>query len=458
MAGPEQRPEETTYGWSPEVQRKVVVLPLADRGAFGQLGPKVFDARWISYAPLKPIARVVYRACAENGGDPPSLELLDELVAEAAARHKPAVADAVRKEWALVRATQLPDARLIRAKAAEWAQAEACAQVVLKASELVEAGALGNGGGAKLVRMFQDALAVGQASEACIRVVREADAVAEELAVQEAKVPTGFERVDRALGGGAAPGLYLVAGAPKIGKTAFLTQLDAAACRHGLTVWHISGEMRMRPMLRRTLSAMTGYGKRAIQADPRRAVDVLSRAYSQTGGEVILEYAPGFTVEWMAGRLRQLEAQGERVDLIVADFIDVMRGQSYSERRWELEDIGKRLRDLSVESGIPVWSAKALNRAAVTKEVPTEADLAECFGLVYVVDALFVLCCTREEQQRVVTRNGVTYPGPIIRLFYAVGREEEDRYLVGAWTRNNDRQRWQFLPGYLPERGGVEGE
>ena len=448
---PDERTEEPKgYGWSPELQRKGVALCFRDRGAWGLLGPQVFDARLISHAPLRPIAAAAYRACADGGGEPPSPELLEELVKEACAKLKPAVADAVRKEWQYVLTADLSDARAVRAKMAEWARDEALAQAVVKAAELVDRGAAHDRDGGGLLQVIQDALAVGRSSEACLRIVRQSRQALAELLVEEPKVSTGFDRVDRALEGGAAPGLYMVAGVPKIGKTAFLTQLDAEGARRGLTVWHVSGEMRMRPMIRRTVSSMTGFSKAQIKASPAKALDRVRSAYSQTGGEIIVEYAPGFTVDWMASRLRQLESQGERIGLVVADYIDLMRGREMTERRWELEEIGKRLRDLSVEVGIPFWTAKALNRKAVSKPIPTEADLAECFGLVYVVDALLVLCATEEEQQRVVVSpGGVAVEAPIIRIYFAVGREESDRRLLGAWDRNNDRQRWVYLPGYV---------
>jgi DnaB-like helicase C terminal domain len=438
-----------SYGWSPEVQRKVVALCLRDPTAWGQLGAKVFDATFITLPPLRAVATVLYRACAENGDAPPSPEYLADLVREAAERKKPAEADQIRREEQMVLTADLSDLRVIRTKAAEWAREQAVGHAAWYAAQLVDRGALGNGQGAKIVQMLQEALAVGEASQGFLRIIRDRNLVIEELERVQPKTPTGFDRVDLALEGGAEPGLYMMAGAPKIGKSAFLTQLAAAACRRGLTAWYVSGEITMRPMLRRLISSMTGFPKAAVKAEPRRSVDRLSKAYSQTGGEVLLEYAPGFTVTWLKSRLRQHEARGERVGVIITDFIDLMRGRKQEEHRFELEEIGRELRDFSIEAGVPIWTAKALNRAAVTKAVPTEADLAECFGLVYVVDALFVLCATKKEMQHTgPDKDGRVGPKPIIRIFYAVGREERDHYLLGAWDRNNDQQQWTYLKDY----------
>jgi len=434
------------YGWSPEVQRKAVALCLRDREAWGQLGPKVFDARWVTHPPLRVVAEVLYAACQENGDRPPSPEMLEELVRNRALRRKPEMAERIRQELALVLTADLSDARVVRAKMVGWARTEACAQAALKVVELVERGALHNGHGGEVLTLFQDALAVGRAAEASLRVVAQAKEAKEELMKPEAqKVSTGFPALDAALGGGASPGLVMVGGGPKAGKTSFLTQIAVAACRKGLTAWYLSGEVTLRPLLSRTLRSMTGFDRRRIEQDPGGSVALMQAAYSQTRGEIVLEYAPAFTVAWMASRLRQLEAGGLRVGLIIADFIDLMRGRdARAERRFELLQIGEELRALGIEAGVPIWTAKALNREAVTKVFPTGVDLAECYGLEYVVDDLFILCGTKEEQQRVVDGRR----RPVIRIFRAAGREAEDKFLVGAWERDNDRQRWRYLPHY----------
>lgn len=443
------------YGWAPELQRKGVAFCLRDRGAYGRLGATVFDARLVSHVPLRPVATALYRACADNGGSPPSPEMLEELVREAAGRKKPAVADAIRRELELVLTADLSDAKMTEARMVEWARTEACAQAAFRVAELVNQRALGNGHGAEILKMFQDAVAVGRHSEASVRVVG-GRLTGDDLVMDSPRVKTGFPQLDAAMGGGAEPGLHMLAGVPKIGKTAFLTQVSVGACKDRRVAWHISGEVTIRPMLRRVASSMTGWSRDRVLQSPGKAIQLLQRAYSQTGGEILLEYAPGFTVDWMASRLRQIESQGVRVGVIVADFIDLMRGGAEEERRWELERIGKDLRALGVERGVPIWTAKALNRKAVTKAVPTEADLAECFGLVYVVDNLFVLCGTEDELSATETGpDGRTRSAPIIRVHYSVARERECKFSVGAWQRDNDRQRWIHLPHYNLQAGAA---
>lgn len=440
------------YRWSPEVQRKGVALCLRDKTAYLQLGPRVFDAKYVTHPPLKAIAMEVFKACADGGGAPPSPEMVEELVKERAARLKPAMADAVRAELALVLSADLSDARLVRAKMAEWAREEAAIQAAEHAADLIARGAIHNGHGAEILKVFREALAVGKGAEATLRVIGDGAGLLEQLSIRLPRTTTGFPAVDRALGGGAEMGLHVIAGDPKLGKTSFLTQLAAGAARRGLTVWHISGEVTIRAMAFRYAAALTGISKADVRHDPKRAVEVI-RAYRQTRGDIILEYVPKFTVSWMASRLRQLESQGRRIGVIVADYIDLMGAEKErGEKRHEQEDICNDLRALAVEVGVPVWTAKGVNRKAVGKAVVTKADLAECFAVAYVADTILALCATDVERRKgMIAVGGRQVPTPIIRLFYATGREDQDEYMIAAYERDNARQRWVEIPGYLEQ-------
>lgn len=450
------------YGWSPEVQRKLVALCLRDPQVYGQLGPGVFDAALIGHLPLRPVAEEVFRACREGGGRPPSPEMAEQLVLERLRRIKPAQAELTRTELRLVLTAEVSDALLLRAKAAEVARHAALEQAVMRAAALVESGAAQNGRGPELVRMFEDALAVGRGSSALLELLRDEAGLLELLSQRPPRTRTGIAPLDRALEGGATPGLHVVAGDPKLGKTSFLTQVAVGGLRAGEAVWSVSCEVTLYALAARLAAAMTGMTKQEARTDPERTVRLV-RAWRQTRGEFLVEYHPGATVAWMASRLRHLEAEGRRIGLVVVDYLDLMRaGRSHGDegRRHELAEICQDLRTLGVEANVPIWTAKGVNRKAVSKAVVTKADLSECFDVAYIADNIFALCATEEERRR--TEPGPDGRGeiraPIVRLFYAAGREAEDEYTVAAFRRDNARQRWVELPGYgLPGKEEADG-
>lgn len=440
------------YERSPGAQRRFVALALFDSAAYGQLGPRVFDAGLVTHPPLRYVAEEAFRACADNGGQPPSGDMVEELVRERARMLKPNMAAAVLEECRLVLETELTDAQLVRAKAAEWAREAACEKAVLRAAELIEGGAVREGRGRDIVRLIEEATTVGQSAEASVRIVGDEEAVLRLLTETFPRTRTDFPALDEVMNGGATPGLHVIAADPKLGKTAFLTQVAVGGARQGLTVLVVSGEVTLGPMVSRTVRAMTGRGKAEILSDPRGVYQKV-RAYRQTRGEIICEYFPGFTPTWLASRVRQLELRGYRIGLVVADYVDLMRigGREFTEMRHEQAEICRQLRALAVEMGVPCWTAKAVNRMAVAKPVVTKKDLAECFAVAYIADNILAICATEEERRSEAVYRGQRLGNMIIRLFYAAGREDSDERMVAAYERDNDRQRWRELPGYLEE-------
>jgi len=452
------------YGWSPEVQRKVLACCLRDPLAWATGGRRVYDAKWISHAPLKPIAEELYKMCAANGR-PPSPELLEQQMVERLPYLRPHLATAVRQELALVLATDLADAPLIRARAATWAMTQAVAQAVMQGAALVDSGDLGNGNGEKLVALIQDALAVGRGSSRMLDLIGDRDAVLELLSKDTLRTPTGIAMLDRALNGGAMPGLHVVAGDPKLGKTSFLGQIARGSAICGKVVYWVSAEITERPQALRLLTGMSGLPKDVVRASPARAFRAI-QSYYLAGGRILLEYAPGFSADWLAGRVRQLEADGWRIDVIIADYIDLMEhAGTFNDERFKLRAVSKALRDLGAEVGVPVWSAKSVGRQAVDKVVVTKKDLAEAFVVAYVADDIFALCATSAERRKgvVIEVDGRRWTTPIIRLFFAAGREDQDEWMLAGYQRDNDRQRWSEIPGYLEwfaaqQRGAAESQ
>ena len=441
----------TGYGWSPEVQRKALALPIFDRQAYSELGSDVFNAKHFRHPPLKPIAEELFKACDQAGGIPPSPELLRELVIDRCTLLKPETAETVRAELDLVLTANLSDIRLVKSKVGDWARVEALSQAVVKAAELLERGAVQNGSGERLLRLFEDALTVGKNAAREIRLIRDMDKALALLMQTQPRVPTGIPALDRALGGGAEPGLYVIAGDPKMGKTSFLTQIGVGSVRKSETIYYFSGEVTEIPMIRRTVAAMTGREIQEIRSSPQAAFKVL-KAYKQTRAEFILDYSPSFSVPYMAAKIRKAESSGLRIGVVIADYIDLMHStEHYNDRRFELSSVSKALRDLGVEMGVPIWSAKGVNRAAVNKPIVTKADLSECFDVAYVADGIFALCATEDERRRFIMRGAEKVKAPITRLFYAAGRESEDEYLITAFERDNRRQQWVEMPGYLDE-------
>jgi hypothetical protein len=235
-----------------------------------------------------------------------------------------------------------------------------------------------------------------------------------------------------------------------LGKTSFLAQVVRGATLQGLTVFWASAEMAEVSMAIRFLAGLSGRTQAKVHADVHGALRSI-HPYALAGGELLLEYAPSFTPAWLTSRVRQLEAEGHTIDLVVADYIDIMgHDGDFKDERFRQKEIAHDLRNFAVEAGIPVWSAKAVGRQAINKAVVTKKDLSEAIALAYVLDNLFALCSTEQERRKgnILRVNGRDWETPIVRLFYATGRLDLDEWTIAGYQRDNDRQRWREIENY----------
>jgi replicative DNA helicase len=100
----------------------------------------------------------------------------------------------------------------------------------------------------------------------------------------------------------------------------------------------------------------------------------------------------------MDGALERLAAEGYPPDLIIDDYPDLLiPARNRKEKRFELSANFEGLRRLANKWGVPAWAASQVGRKAYTKEVITEADVAEDIGKINISDVVLAICQTKDE-------------------------------------------------------------
>jgi replicative DNA helicase len=97
--------------------------------------------------------------------------------------------------------------------------------------------------------------------------------------------------------------------------------------------------------------------------------------------------------------LKQLEAQGWRPDLIIVDYLDLLKPlTSYSDEYADLGAIAVALRGLAGELGVPVWTATQANRMGMVADVIDLEHVGDSVKKVQVADVVLALCSKPEER------------------------------------------------------------
>ena len=197
-------------------------------------------------------------------------------------------------------------------------------------------------------------------------------------------VPTGFSDFDKMTAGLQPSDLIIVAGRPSMGKTALaLNMAQSAAVEQGKRVAVFSLEMAKEQLVMRMLCSQAridasrmrgGFLKDSDWPKLAKAAGQLSQApiyIDDTGAISILE---------MRAKCRRLQAD-KGLDLIMVDYLQLMRGSSSSDgsREREISEISRGLKALARELSVPVIALSQLNRSLEQRQDkrPMLSDLRE---------------------------------------------------------------------------------
>lgn len=213
----------------------------------------------------------------------------------------------------------------------------------------------------------------------------------EELSQRKSDVvglSTGFTDFDR-LTTGLRPGqLIIIAARPAMGKTSlFLSMAQNIAMSGKGVVAIFSLEMSKEELGFRFLSGMTRIeakklkvGRLAERDWPRlaQAADQLSKS------KIFIDDSGDLTVMDVRARCRRLKSAEKRIDLIVVDYLQLMKGTKGAQRgdgsrEREISEISRNLKNLAKELKVPIIALSQLNRGVESRpnKRPMLSDLRE---------------------------------------------------------------------------------
>jgi len=196
-------------------------------------------------------------------------------------------------------------------------------------------------------------------------------------------VPTGFSQLDKLLGGLQRSDLIVVAGRPGMGKSSLaLSIAHNAAKRFGQRVAIFSLEMSAEQVVQRLVAAETG-----IEIQRLRLGDIRDEEWPRfvqaTGilsdTMIFIDDTPAISAMELRTKARRLHAE-HGLDLIIVDYLQLMRGDSRSENRvQEISYISGSLKALARELNVPVLALSQLSRAVEQRQDkrPILSDLRE---------------------------------------------------------------------------------
>lgn len=196
-------------------------------------------------------------------------------------------------------------------------------------------------------------------------------------------VATGFADMDRMTSGLQPADLVIIAGRPSMGKTAFaLCLAQNAAVLGGMSAAVFSLEMSRDQLAMRMLGCEAQIDGQAMRTGRFGKGDwkaLLDAAGNLSKAKVFIDDTGNISVLEMRAKARRLQSE-HGLDLIVVDYLQLMRGSSQSEgREKEISEISRGLKALAKELNVPVVALSQLNRSLEQRQDkrPMLSDLRE---------------------------------------------------------------------------------
>jgi len=240
---------------------------------------------------------------------------------------------------------------------------------------------------------------------------RAIDLIQDRCAGKNDAIPTGWTFMDRVLRGGLRPGqVFVVAGRPGAGKTAFTLSLLTSLCSSGVQTGFVSLEMSAEEVGMRMLAieSQVDVGKYDDRNQPNEGeMRKLTMATGRLAKhKIMVNDKPNQTAQSIAAKARRwVRSAGMKV--LAIDYLQLITATEGKERREQIDAISRNMKLLAKELRIPVILLAQLNRAIERdgNRKPRLSDLRESGAIEQDADLVGMLY-QPEQQEADSTQSG----------------------------------------------------
>jgi replicative DNA helicase len=212
-------------------------------------------------------------------------------------------------------------------------------------------------------------------------------------------VPTPWPVFNELLVGGLGNGDFgLIFGSPGGGKSWSLVALGGQAVRLGYNVVHYTLELSEGYVGKRYDAFFTGIPVNVIDNHRKEVEEAVEKLEAKL---VIKEFPTGrATIQTIESHIQKLKDMGNEPDLIIIDYVDLLRSKRNSrERKDEIDDVYIATKGLARQLNIPIWSVSQVNRAGAKDDIIEGDKAAGSYDKIMITD--FAVSLSRKRQDKV---------------------------------------------------------
>jgi replicative DNA helicase len=253
----------------------------------------------------------------------------------------------------------------------------------------------------KVEGLVRDALQVGQTDKGTSDIFTGLDTVLEED--YRHPIPMGIVGIDKLLKGGLAKGEIGVILAPTgVGKTTILTKIANTAFNLGYNVLQIFFEDNPKIVQRKHFTIWTGIEPDNLANHKEEVMSKITEIQETMKNKLVLKKLASdtMTMNQIKNQVRKMIAEGNKIDLILLDYIDCVLPESSSKDEWKAEgSVMRGFEAMCHELNLVGWTATQGNRSSISSEVVTTDQMGGSIKKAQVGHVIITVAKTLQQKE-----------------------------------------------------------
>jgi replicative DNA helicase len=270
-----------------------------------------------------------------------------------------------------VKEAPIEGSSFVQEKSLKFCKQQELQKVMSKAQKIIDKGDFESYD--HLEEMVREALQVGEVDTGTADVFSNLDIVLDDD--YRHPIPIGVPGIDNLLKGGLAKGEIGVILAPTgVGKTTFLTKIANNGFNLGYNVLQVFFEDNPKIIQRKHFTLWTGIAPDNLSNHKDEVMTRVKEIKETTKNSLILKKLPSdtLTMNQIKNQIRKMIAEGNKIDMIVLDYIDCITPDKNLGDEWKSEgSVMRAFEAMCHELDIVGWTATQGNRSSISSEVVT---------------------------------------------------------------------------------------
>ena len=253
----------------------------------------------------------------------------------------------------------------------------------------------------KVEGLVRNALQVGEIDKGQTDIFANLDTVLDED--YRHPIPMGIPGIDRLLKGGLAKGEIGVILAPTgVGKTTILTKIANTAFNLGYNVLQVFFEDNPKIIQRKHFTLWTGIEPDNLVKHKDEVMSKVTEIQESMPNKLVLKKLASdtMTMNQIKNQVRKMIADGNKIDLVMLDYIDCILPESTSKDEWKAEgSVMRGFEAMCHELDLVGWTATQGNRSSISAEVVTTDQMGGSIKKAQVGHVIITVAKTLQQKE-----------------------------------------------------------